>query len=391
MSYNYIFLEIDVLKKCIFCNTEKAEDEFSLEHIFPQSLGGAKTSDLFKTRRVCQRCNSIMGLFVDAPLVKNFFSQNDMAESALYYVDLTKPRPLPLRYMGVYQELVSDPKLTCELWMGPHGGLVYHRRLKADSKYDTLAGGNPIDNKKNGGEVYIFAQHSDEYWNLVLLQSVMRSFKSARRVSGNIELPNDENYFHEPTSEENEFLSTLKKIQGKEHKGSLAVQIGFEQRFLCKFALGVGINRLGEQYLDSTDATELRNALWAKTLDERELYNVEISDFFQSRKLKEEQFLVWPGVHTIMLYPFCGRLLAIIYLYGQKRMMVTISTDESFWSASIDRAEVYLLCPSLEKFFGPICVNDLLAHRFGQRKIKDLAELEDKRFDPSTLPKIKNL
>ncbi len=378
-------------KICIFCNTEKAENEFSLEHIFPQSLGGAQASDLFKTRHVCQRCNSIMGLFVDAPLVKNFFSQNDMAESALYYIDLAKPRPLPLRYMGIHQSLVSDPNLTCELWMGPHGGLVYHRRPKADSRYDTIAGGNPIDNKKFGGEVYVFAQHSDEYWNVVLLQSVMKNFKAARRISGNIELSNDGNYFHEPTSDENEFLSNLKDAQGKVHKGSLAVQIGFEQRFLCKFALGVGFNRLGERYLDTTDATELRNALWAKTPDERDSYDVDFSDFFQNREPEEARFLAWPGVHTIMLYPIYGRLVAIIYLYGKNRMMVTISKDESLWSASIDQTEIYVLCPSLEKFSGPIRVEDLLAHRLGHCKINDLAEIEGKRFDPSTLPKITDL
>lgn len=375
-------------KVCIFCNIEKPENDFSLEHIFPQSLGGALASDLFKTRHVCQRCNSILGLFVDAPLVKNYFSQNDMADNALHYIDLNKPRPLPLRYMGVHQNFVSDPKLTCELWMGPHGGLVYHRRLKADSRYDTIAGGNPIDNKKFGGEVYIFAQHSDEYWNLVLLLSVIRSFKSAKRISGNIELPKDDNYFHEPTPDENEFLSNLKDAQGKVHKGSLAVQIGFEQRFLCKFALGIGVNRLGEQYLDSADAKELRKALWAKTPDERDSYDVEYSDFFQNREPKEARFLAWPGVHTVMLYPIYGRLVAIIYLYGKNRMMVTISKDESLWSASIEQTEVYVLCPSLDKFFGPICVEDLLAHRLGHRQISELAEIEAKRFDPSTLPKI---
>lgn len=376
---------------CIYCNSEKPENEFSLEHIFPQSLGGAQASDFFKTRHVCQRCNSIMGMFVDAPLVKNFFSQNDMAENALYYIDLNKPRPLPLRYMGVHQGLVSDPNLTCELWMGPHGGLVYHRRLKADSRYDTIAGGNPIDNKKFGGEVYIFAQHSDEYWNLVLLQSVMKSFKSAKRISGNVDLPNDDNYFHEPTSDEDEFLSNLKDAQGKVHKGSLAIQIGFEQRFLCKFALGIGANRLGERYLESREVTELRSALWAKTPDERDSYDVEFSDFFQNREPEEARLLAWPGVHTIMLYPVHGRLVAIIYLYGKNRMMVTISKDESLWSASIDRPEVYVLCPSLEKFSGPIRVEDLLAHRLGHRQISDLAEIEEKRFDPSTLPKITDL
>ncbi len=380
-----------MLKKCIYCDNEKPEDEFSLEHIFPQSLGGAQTSAFFKTRHVCQRCNSIMGLFIDAPLVKNFFSQNDMAENSLYYVDLNNPRPLPLRYMGVHQDLVSDPKLTCELWMGPHGGLVYHRRTKADSRYDTIAGGNPIDNKKFGGEVYIFTQHSDEYWNIVLLQSVMKSFKSAKRISGNIELPNDDNYFHEPTSNENEFLSNLKAVQGQMHKGSLTIQIGFEQRFLCKFALAVGFNRLGERYLKGKDATELRNALWAKTPDERDSYDVEFSDFFQNREPEEAQFLAWPGVCTIMLYPIHGRLMAIIYLYGKNRMMVTISKDESLWAASVHQAEVYILCPSLDKFSGPIHVEDLLAHRLGNIEISDLVEIEEKRFDPSTLPKITDL
>ena len=150
---------------CIFCNQQKPIEKFSLEHIFPQSLGGAQTSELFKTRHVCQRCNSIIGLFVDAPLVKNFFSQNDMAENSLYYVDLINPKALPLRYLGVCQNLVSEPNLTCDLWMGPHGGLIYHRRLKADPKYDTIVGGNPIENKKFSGEIYIFAQHADVYWN----------------------------------------------------------------------------------------------------------------------------------------------------------------------------------------------------------------------------------
>lgn len=383
-------LEISMSKICIFCITEKPENEFSLEHIFPQSLGGAQASDLFKTRHVCQRCNSIMGLFVDAPLVKNFFSQNDMAESALHYVDLSKPRPLPLRYMGVLQNLVFDHNSTCELWMGPHGGLVYHRRPKADSEYDTIAGGNPIDNKKFGGEVYIFAQHSDQYWNTVLLRSVMKSFSHARRISGNIDLPHVD-YFHNPSSNEIEFLLRLKAARGKEHIGRLAIQIGFEQRFLCKFALGLGFNRLGEGFRKSADAIELRNALWSKDYNERAQCNVEFYDFFQNREPAEARILAWPGVHTIMLYPVNGRLVAIIYLYGKNRMMVTISKDESFWSKSITEAELYVLCPSLDKFSGPIRMEDFLAHRLGYCKISDLAEMEEKRFNPSTLPKITDM
>src|SRR5699024_12701303 len=136
---------------------------------------------------------SVILVFVGFPLVEILFRQTLMVESPFCYLVFTNFSPLPLRYMGVHQSVVSDPKLTCELWIGPHGALVYHRRLKADSRYDTIAGGNPIDNKKFGGEVYIFAQHSDEYWNLELLQSVMKSFKSARRISGNIERAHDHN------------------------------------------------------------------------------------------------------------------------------------------------------------------------------------------------------
>lgn len=219
----------------------------------------------------------------------------------------------------------------------------------------------------------------------------MKSFKYARRISGNFELPNDDEYFQEPNSDEYEFVSKIKKLQGKEHKASVSIQIGFEQRFLCKFALSIGFNRLGERYIDSTDAIQLRNALWSQTPAERALYNVDFYDFFKNREPEESRFLAWPGVHTILLYPIDGRLAAIIYLYGKNKMMVTISNDESLWSTYIEQAEVYVLCPSLDKFSGPISIEDLISHRLGCVEITDLSELDEKRFDPSTLPKITEL
>ena len=58
------------MRLCIYCNTEKAESELSLEHIFPESLGGDLCSGLFKTRDVCIRCNNVAGLFVDGAFVQ---------------------------------------------------------------------------------------------------------------------------------------------------------------------------------------------------------------------------------------------------------------------------------------------------------------------------------
>ncbi|MGZ5027986.1 MAG: HNH endonuclease [Methylobacter sp.] len=55
---------------CIYCRLDKSESDFSLEHIIPQSLGGAAAPDYFKTRKVCSTCNNNLGLFVDASFEK---------------------------------------------------------------------------------------------------------------------------------------------------------------------------------------------------------------------------------------------------------------------------------------------------------------------------------
>ena len=53
--------------KCIFCLKNK---KASLEHIFPDSLGG-----LLTTNDVCKECNDYMGRVVDSPLINNFLME----------------------------------------------------------------------------------------------------------------------------------------------------------------------------------------------------------------------------------------------------------------------------------------------------------------------------
>jgi hypothetical protein len=67
--------------RCLYCDKEKEADEYSLEHIFPDALGGSLFSEVFKTRRVCERCNSISGLFIDGPFIKNIFSKIDASKA----------------------------------------------------------------------------------------------------------------------------------------------------------------------------------------------------------------------------------------------------------------------------------------------------------------------
>jgi hypothetical protein len=379
-------------KICIYCDTPKEASEFSLEHIFPDALGGAICSELFKTRDVCRNCNSISGLFVDGALIKNFFTQNDRSESALNYIDLENPRALPLKYVGWLNSVITDDDKECDLWMGPYGGIVYHRRKKADPKYDTIVGGNPIDNKKFAGEAYIFAQSTDTYWNVVLLLSVAAHFKQARYISGNIDLPptsgTEKPYFDLPIIEEQEFLDKLKQIQGQTHHGKGAIQIGFDQRFLCKFALALGVNRLGQNFLSTRHAKNLRNAFWEKDANRGEIHDIDFTDFFAPQNDFLDRLLAWDGVHTVLVYPKGDVLLGIIFLFGRTMMIVPISKDPDLWVNKIHNGEVYIICQSLNKFVGPIELEDFIAHRIDVESIKELNEIEEKRFDPSTLPKI---
>lgn len=56
------------IMKCIICNKDKLESD---EHIIPAALGNKK----FITKRVCERCNNMLGINVDDILVNNKLMQ----------------------------------------------------------------------------------------------------------------------------------------------------------------------------------------------------------------------------------------------------------------------------------------------------------------------------
>ena len=59
-------------KYCIYCSQEKPLDTFSLEHIWPDALGGDHLDDFWQTDSVCRTCNSTAGVFVDAKFIKSY-------------------------------------------------------------------------------------------------------------------------------------------------------------------------------------------------------------------------------------------------------------------------------------------------------------------------------
>lgn len=377
--------------KCLYCQQEKDSVEYSLEHIFPDALGGSLFSEVFKTRSVCIRCNSISGLFIDGPFIKNFFSQNDSAQAYLNYINFNKPIAMPLKYLGVLEDFPGEKDEVCEVWFGPHGGIVYHLRQKADPRYDTMIGGNPIESKKNKGWITIFAQNSDPYWNTVLLLSCIKHFGKARRISGGIHLDpqaQHDAYFDDPTNEELHSLQFFRDISEKQHRCKITIQIGFEQRFLAKLALGLGYNLFGNEFLKAEDSQKLRNAMWEKDFNKRpELIN--FSNYFQDSKNDLEKFLTWEGVHTLVLFPIKDVLYLIFYCFGYKLMMIPLCHEREIWNTSIySDGVVYVAAPQLEKFSGPLHLPEFISHKIGHHKVATLEEIDRLKIDVLQLPKI---
>jgi hypothetical protein len=75
-------------RTCIYCGRDKPPTEFNLEHIWPDAVGGDLLPALFKTREVCERCNSLSGQFVDDALLKSWFGMAERATGWRDYIDL---------------------------------------------------------------------------------------------------------------------------------------------------------------------------------------------------------------------------------------------------------------------------------------------------------------
>ena len=143
-------------KACVYCELDKPEAEFSLEHVWPDALGGDFLPPLFQTRDVCERCNSLAGRYIDGAFLKSWFGQAERATGWQDYLDLDiKSQSIaPLHYMG---PIADAPKATddiYEMWIGPCGAHVIHVRDKGadEEKWDTYAGGDPVARDALGRE-----------------------------------------------------------------------------------------------------------------------------------------------------------------------------------------------------------------------------------------------
>lgn len=381
-------------KKCIYCGKQKPEEEFSLEHIFPDALGGALCDMRFKSHNVCQRCNSLCGIWVDAPVIKNWFSQNYNFDLAREFIDLEKGSMLPLIYIGIFSELCSNEK-DCELWLGPCGDKIYHFRNKNDGRYDSIVGGDFINIKKNPGTAYLFIATDNMDWTKTVLFSFREHFKYSKRIAGNLSVDGDlsnKDFFETPSDEEKQMIEILKQYKEQLHKAQFSTELGFEQRFLCKIALGVGYNLFGESYLENSYALELRKGLWEKDPQKRSQLKI-IGTNFRYDENTFKELLCYKSAHLISLLDVGEYLSLGFCLYGKIFTQIAISDEKHLWDSYKEFSDgiVYLIFPQINEIIGPIDLPSYLAHKTEKDfKIKELEELEKRRRPLKELPPFKS-
>lgn len=259
---------------CLYCNKEKQQSESSLEHAIPQFMGGEYAPKIFQIANVCETCNNRLGLWVDASYAKSWFITNYLAEAARLLCTKADDPGLPLICMGKAQipNLVVPDEHVAEHWIGPSGETIVWIRPH-DERMDAYTGGNPIDTKKKPSTAYFFpvSNNPDKYE--LGLRSFHRTLEKrkvrkifcceVRDASGETVVDPKIPGFDSPMPDDVANQAAIRTaIQAGKILVQVAVNTKFDQRFICKLALGIGYSLFGEDFLSHATAAEARKGVW---------------------------------------------------------------------------------------------------------------------------------
>lgn len=382
--------------KCIYCNLNKEEKEFSLEHIFPTALGGKKLNDnLFKTRKVCRDCNSKMGLFVDALFLKSFFVKGSMSNDYLNYLDFNDDKStLPFIYLGKNESVTHSDYDYCDYWNWAGGSRIFHFHNNYFENFESLAGGNPIKHKNNktAGEAYLVSSTNNLIWIKKLLLSFKEHFKYAKRFSVNIAIQNENNILNIPSTQQQSIINSILQVSNGTQHNKIVLQNGFEVRFLAKMALALGDNLLDTQYICSNYARQLQNIIFEKDINKIADFEPKISNFFQLKNENIFKLIAWKGGHTILFLPIQNSLILHLSLFGSEIPLLTTITDE-LEKFDIDLVKkypngwVYIFIPQRGIFKGPYSFPAYIAYSQGDKSfMEDLTDIENLYINFEDLP-----
>lgn len=368
--------------KCIYCLKDKSEDKFSLEHIVPQFLGGSYAPANFKTRAVCRRCNSNLGLFVDGIFARDFLIGWHLREIDSLNIDESKDcdYTLPLICMGKVENISFEETpedYICESWLGPFGEQVYWIRPHDLSK-ESYIGGNPIDiNKKQSTIYYFLNEKSTKHLNLVL--NSFLDFESKNKnirkilcadVHDNVGKLIKVKGFDDRNELDKTRIDNFYDRKDENIRGSICLSYLQSRRFLAKLAIGL-ISVLYEnpyETLSRDYSKVLYDFMWLHP-NNTEGINVLGGE---DPEVGLNKFTSIKNCVSLLLMPTNEGLSYVLNLGGKKCYVIKVTDDIN--GLEITNSKILILNKNLMKSVY-IDFEDFVSWRLGKIANKNLDEL----------------
>ena len=370
---------------CLYCGKEKQQSESSLEHAIPQFMGGKYAPKIFQITNVCTTCNNDLGLWVDASYAKSWFITNHLAEAARLLCTNPHDPGLPLSCMGKVQipNLEVPYEHVAENWLGPSGETITWIRPH-DERMNSYTGGNPINTKKKSSVAYYFPVSENQEKIMLGLRSFHRALEK-RKVRKTLctELRDTNGFavdpkkwgFDSPTPYD---MTNREAIRTAIHTGNIRARFSmdtkFDQRFMCKHALGIGYSLFGEVFLSHSTADEARKGVWPPSDGPKSAIRGTSSIFTSDTFLAS--MAGYPGaVAIIVMKP--GPSWSMCVSIDEKLPFVIELGPGTMTSQHVNPEEGYalLLFPYLEKCV-ELTVVALIAHRQGVMKHLALEQID---------------
>lgn len=373
-------IEHDGTRYCIYCQALKPQGEFTLEHTIPQFLGGAYGPDQFKTREVCKKCNSDLGLFVDAGFEKDWLVSNKLRDLAFSSFDPALDKGLPLICMG--QSDLVPPRMQdgeiCESWLGPLGEQIYWVRPHDERLY-WYAGGNPRTTKTSSSRAYFMFSERSHKDALLPWRAFRDSFEGRRvkKLMCTEVIGSDPKVIGFEDADDldkeriNFFLESCARGGMRNNKFSMYTQ--YDVRFMAKLAIGISYSLFGEKSLQTAYAEELYRALRHRAGDEP-------GEMRGSGPLTREpdgkalSLFGNPSAVTLAIVPASGGVAINLNIGGTMNWVVLCATSDNLRPAEIDSlgmGRVIILYRQLQRGV-ELALPEYIAHKTGTRPNEEL-------------------
>ena len=226
--------------KCIICLNIYEDEKRSLEHIFPESIGGCITID-----KVCKNCNDHLGSYVDSYLVNHWFIQMKRLQYKLGNKNGKLPNPFGEGVLNNDQTqkikyLISDDGK-------PLGAYLVNNKTTSNHNGNTII--KFIMDKSSVSELSDILNTTKERLKKQYGPEV--KFEDIKFFEGKIDKP---------------IINFKKKLHNFNW-----------QRCILKIAYELTYRLIGEEYLDDPIAFKIRELLKKKAITRKDLFDAKIN------------------------------------------------------------------------------------------------------------------